>query len=125
MVRPEYDGRIFRSISNTANGEVGADTRFSYTQTGNVVQGTYAGGRILSGVLIAIADGDGSLDMRYAHVTDGGELMTGTCRSTPVVLRDGRIRMHERWRWTSGDGSAGESVIEEVPSEARRPGTSG
>ena len=52
--------------------------------------------------------------MRYHHVNAAGELMTGVCRSTPELLPDGRVRLHERWQWTSGDGSSGESVIEEV-----------
>lgn len=52
--------------------------------------------------------------MRYQHVNAEGELMTGICRSTPEVLADGRIRLHEKWRWTSGDLSSGESIIEEV-----------
>jgi hypothetical protein len=52
--------------------------------------------------------------MRYHPVNDAGELMTGRCRSTPELLPDGRLRLHERWQWTSGDGSEGESVVEEV-----------
>jgi hypothetical protein len=42
-----------------------------------------------------------------------GELMTGICRSTPEILPDGRIRLHESWQWTSGDESRGFSVVEE------------
>ena len=54
------------------------------------------------------------LDMRYHQVNDRGEGMTGVCRSTPEFLPDGRIRLHVAWRWTSGDGSSGSSVLEEV-----------
>jgi hypothetical protein len=32
----------------------------------------------------------------------------------PRIDYDGRLRLHERWQWTSGDGASGESVIEEV-----------
>jgi hypothetical protein len=52
--------------------------------------------------------------MRYHQVNEQGELMTGTCRSKPEILPDGRIRLHETWRWTSGDGSEGSSIIEEI-----------
>ncbi len=52
--------------------------------------------------------------MRYQHVNRDGELMTGHCRSTPELLPDGRLRLHESWQWTSGDGSRGESIIEEI-----------
>lgn len=110
----DYHGRRFYSVSNSPTGEVGAETIFDYHQTGDVVWATYEGGAIRFGTLIAKVDGDGALDMRYHHVNAAGELMTGVCHSTPELLPDGRVRLHERWRWTSGDGSSGESVIEEV-----------
>ena len=109
-----YDGRRFRSVENSETGEVGPETVFSYAQDGDVVCATYEGGAVRSGVLISTADEDGNLDVRYAHVNVSGELMTGECRSTPEVLSDGRLRLHEEWRWTSGDGSSGRSVVEEI-----------
>lgn len=113
-----YDGKTFRSASNTANGEVGAETLFHYHQDGNIVWAEYGGGSIVRGTLIAtVTSADNSLDMRYQHVNREGELMTGQCRSKPEVLDDGRLRMHEKWMWTSGDRSEGESVIEEVKKE--------
>ena len=115
MARIDYDGRRFRSLSNSETGEVDAETVFQYHQRGDVVWATYEGGAIRFGTLIAKVDGAGALDMRYHHVNVAGELMTGRCRSTPEILPDGRLRLHERWQWTSGDGSRGESVIEEVP----------
>jgi hypothetical protein len=51
--------------------------------------------------------------MRYHQVNDKGELMTGICRSTPELLPNGKIRLHEQWEWTSGDLSKGTSIIEE------------
>lgn len=109
-----YDGKTFRSASNTANGEVGTETRFYYHQDGNVVWAEYSGGSIVRGSLIATVREDHSLDMRYHHVNREGELMTGRCQSTPETLPDGRLQLHEQWEWTSGDESFGESVIEEV-----------
>jgi hypothetical protein len=53
--------------------------------------------------------------MRYQHINSAGELMTGSCRSVPERTIDGRYRLRESWRWTCGDGSSGESVVEEVP----------
>lgn len=109
----DYDGRVFRPISNTDNGEVSGDTRFAYRQRGRMVWADYAGGDIQHGHLLGLVADDGSLDVAYHHVNASGALMTGVCHSTPEVLPDGRIRLHERWRWTSGDGSTGTSVIEE------------
>jgi len=111
-----YDQRRFVSLSNSANGEVGEETVFQYCQEANVVWATYQGGSIVFGTLIAKIDEAGCLDMRYQHLNAAGELMTGICLSTPELLPDGRVRLHERWQWTSGDCSQGESVVEEVRS---------
>lgn len=110
----DYDGRRFRSVENSGTGEVGPGTVFDYSQEGNVVSATYKGGNVRFGTLVATVDEEGNLDARYGHVNAAGELMTGECRSTPEVLADGRIRLHEEWRWTSGDGSSGRSVVEEI-----------
>lgn len=109
-----YDGRVFASIENSAGGDVGSETRFYYRQSGKAVWAEYDGGSVVRGQLIAIADDIGNLDVRYHHINDQGELMTGRCTSTPELLADGRIRLYEKWQWTSGDKSRGESVIEEV-----------
>ncbi|SDL31276.1 hypothetical protein SAMN05421823_105172 [Catalinimonas alkaloidigena] len=109
-----YHNRRFRSVSNSDNGEVSSDTLFEYQQEGSLVWATYQGGGIRFGTLIASVDAAGNLDMRYQHMNTAGELMTGVCQSRPEWLPDGRLRLHERWRWTSGDASEGESMIEEV-----------
>jgi hypothetical protein len=109
-----YHNKTFRSISNSSNGEVTADTIFQYRQVGNIVMGTYQGALIKVGQLLAIVDESGILDMRYQHVNKDDELMTGTCNSIPEILDNGKIRLHEKWLWTSGDFSSGNSVIEEV-----------
>ena len=110
----DYHDRRFYPVSNSATGEVSPEVVFHYQQTGRIVTCRYSGGRIVSGHLIALVDSEGRLDMRYHQVNDRGELMTGVCRSTPELLPDGRIRLHEAWSWTSGDGSSGSSVLEEV-----------
>ena len=109
-----YDNRYFAPKVNSANGEVNASTQFHYRQQGRVVWATYEGGDVQFGTLVARVNDDGSLDMRYSHINRNGELMTGHCHSVPEVLADGRLRLHERWRWTSGDESEGESIVEET-----------
>jgi hypothetical protein len=113
-----YDGRTFASVRNSETGEVGADTVFHYHQNENIVWAEYSGGDIVRGQLIAVCGDNGALDMRYQHVNKLGELMTGICTSTPETLPDGRIRLYEKWQWTSGDRSSGESIIEEIFSES-------
>ena len=108
------EGKVFRSVSNSGGGEVGADTLFHYHQAADIVTAEYSGGRVVTGHLIARVLPDGRLDMRYHHVNDKGDLMLGTCLSTPERLPDGRLRFKEQWRWLSGDLSSGYSEIEET-----------
>lgn len=110
----DYNNKVFLSLNNSKTGEVTSDTVFYYHQNKNIVTAIYSGGEILSGHLIAIADDNGKLDMRYHHVNTNNELMTGKCISTPEILENGKIRLYEKWQWTNGDKSKGESVVEEI-----------
>ena len=110
----DYDNKTFASVENSATGEVSNETRFHYHQKDNLVWAEYSGDAIVFGNLIAKVTENDCLEMRYQHLNINGELMTGECFSMPEMLDDGRIRLREKWRWTSGDYSSGESIIEEV-----------
>ncbi|MCZ4408523.1 n-acetylglutamate synthase [Cryomorphaceae bacterium 1068] len=114
-----YDGKKFRPVQNTENGETSAETTFEYRQIGNILTSEYSGGQILKGHLIGLVAEDGSIDMRYHQVNTKGNLMTGRCYSRPERMTDGRIRLHENWEWTSGDKSKGMSVLEEIQTEIK------
>ena len=109
-----YDGKTFRPIVNSENGETSGETVFLYKQVGNILTSEYSGGRIKKGHLIGLVDENGNIDMRYHQVNDKGEIMTGICRSRPEILDNQKIRLHENWQWTSGDRSKGESILEEI-----------
>ena len=109
-----YNGKTFRLVNSTVNGQVNNETLFYYTQKGNIVSAQYNGGGIVNGHLIAVAAADGKLDMRYHHINNNGEIMTGICLSEPELLPNGKIRLHEKWRWTCGDKSSGISIVEEI-----------
>lgn len=113
----DYDGRRFRATENTDNGEVSNETLFDYRQEGAIVWATYRGGAVRFGTLLAEMDAQGHLDMRYQHLNTDGTWKTGICTSSPEVLPDGRLRLHERWRWTCGDASEGTSILEETIDE--------
>lgn len=120
---PNYDGKTFRPVVNEAHGQVTEATVFRYAQTSNLLTAEYSGGGIRSGQMLGLVDCHGGLEFCYHHVTDASELRSGTCTSTPEYLPDGRIRLHERWRWTFGDCSAGTSVVEEAPgAQEKGPG---
>jgi hypothetical protein len=112
----DYDARVFRSVANSDGGDVDGETTFQYHQRDNVVWATYAGGSVVFGTLLAKVDDSGHLDMRYQHVSVDGSFKSGRCHSRPERLPDGRLRLHERWRWTDGADGEGESIIEEITS---------
>lgn len=109
-----YNDKQFCAVANSDNGETSAETIFHYKQVGQILTAQYQGGKIVSGHLIGIVNQAGEIDMRYHQVNTEGQLMTGICRSTPEILANGKIRLHEIWQWTSGDQSTGESIIEEL-----------
>ncbi len=110
----DLDGKVFRSVKNTENGDVGAETLFHYRQAGAVVSANYRGGSIISGQLLGKVLDDGTLDIRYHHLNSKGEFMLGKCMSAPELLPDGRMKFRESWQWLSGDMSSGQSEIEEI-----------
>jgi hypothetical protein len=109
-----YEGRLFRSVVNSDGGDVGEETTFQYHQQGDLVWGTYSGGSVRFGTLLATTDTFGNLEMRYQHITVDGRFKSGRCQSSPEILADGRMRLHERWRWTDGAEGEGTSVVEEI-----------
>ncbi|HRH42262.1 MAG TPA: hypothetical protein PKY82_11605 [Pyrinomonadaceae bacterium] len=109
-----YHDKKFHPVSNSENGETSAETIFHYKQDGNILTSEYSGGKIKKGLLIGLVDENGKIEMRYSQVNDKNELMTGICISTPEILPNGKIRLHENWQWTSGDHSKGNSIIEEI-----------
>lgn len=109
-----YHNKYFRPAQNTENGETSSETIFHYQQDGCILTSEYKGGKIIKGHLIGLVDTNGNINMRYHQINDNNEIMTGTCQSVPEILPNGKIRLHETWMWTSGDGSEGRSIIEEI-----------
>lgn len=109
-----YHNKKFVPVQNSDNGEVSTDTIFHYQQKENILTCQYKGEQIQQGHLMGLVDENGAIEMRYHQINSKDELMTGVCKSTPELLKNGKIRLHEKWQWTSGYFSEGESVLEEV-----------
>lgn len=108
------DGKNFRGVSNTPNGEVSSKTIFCYSQQKEVISATYSGGLIKIGHIIGKINNTGKLFFHYHHISVDNILHAGKCISTPEILPDGKIRFHEKWKWFTGDQSEGNSIIEEI-----------
>ncbi len=113
----DLDGRTMFVSATASAGVVDASTRIRFRQKGARVFGRYAGGRVRRGVLVGGFDG-AKLTFRYLQVEDSGEIHGG--RSTCEVERgtEGRIRIFERFAWTTREGR-GTNVFEELETEAR------
>lgn len=109
-----YHNRRFVAIKNSENGEVTPDLIFHYLQNDNIISSEYSSDKIKKGQLIGLVDNEGCIDMRYHQINFKGELMTGICKSIPKIMSNGKIRLHEKWIWTSGDKTNGESILEEI-----------
>jgi len=112
MTEFDYNNKIFAGVENYDSGDANADTRFHYRQQDEVVWGTYHGGGVLFGTLVAKLLIDGSLDMVWQYLNREGVFISGTCRSIPTILPDGRYRLRESW--TIDGGEPGTSAIEEI-----------
>jgi GNAT superfamily N-acetyltransferase len=109
-----YDGKIFTSIENSKNGEVDGETFFFYHQNKEIIWAEYYGGIIKKGFLVGTVNGIGKLEFIYEHINNENKTRTGKCNSMPILLEDGRIELEEKWEWTNGDKSKGESKIIEI-----------
>lgn len=103
----------FKGVQNTENGQVSGDTLFHYRQKGKVVWATYEGGQILFGTLSGRITGT-QLEFDYQHQNLKGEFLTGHCISQIKISDTGKISLYEKWQWTCGDRSKGESIVEEM-----------
>lgn len=109
-----YDGRRFIPKMNSENGEVNEQTIFTYHQKGKLLWAEYSGGNILKGFLTGTVSINGELDFVYHHMNQVMQVKTGKCHSVPTILEDGKIELSEKWEWTSGNYSEGESLLVEV-----------
>lgn len=109
-----YNGRKFMAVANSESGEVSGDTVFTYHQEGDLFWAEYSGGEVLKGFMVGLAAPDGKLEFNYQHLNKGKQIRLGKCRSTPEVLPEGLLRMHEVWQWLDGSQEHGTSTLIEV-----------
>tara|TARA_B100000809_G_scaffold266760_2_gene331296 strand:+ start:31117 stop:31452 length:336 start_codon:yes stop_codon:yes gene_type:complete len=110
----KYHNRKFKTITSSENSEVSSKMIFTYKQNNSVITCSYKDTSIVKGHLIGLVDEHGIIHISYHQVNNKNKIMTGTCISTPEILENGKIRLHEKWQWTSGDFSEGTSIIEEI-----------
>ena len=104
-------GRRMYVSSTAATGVVDADTRLHFIQKGTRVAARYTGGRVKRGWLSGRLSG-AELEFRYAQVESSGAVQGGHSHCVVECLSSGRVRIIERFTWTSRPGS-GTNVFDE------------
>ena len=104
----DYDGKRFRPVGH------GGGTVATYRQRGDLLWGDFSGGEIRRGSLTGLCRPDDSVEFAYTMVLADGTVLAGHCVSTPEVLPDGRVRLHEKWERFGAHADSGTSEIEEV-----------
>jgi hypothetical protein len=110
------DGVTMFVSATDENGVVGSDTRLHFTQRGPRVAARYAGGAVARGWLIGNLAGS-ELAFHYVQREVAGGLHSGHSVASIERRYDGRLRMVERFTWSTRPGS-GTNVFDEVPPEA-------
>jgi len=108
------DGKVFKTLSNSDNADVGEGTLFFYHQHGTIISADYSGGDIVKGHLVGKQLHSGEFDFVYHHINTKNELKIGKCLSKAVMLDDGRLKLFEKWQWLCDDMSTGLSELIEV-----------
>ena len=114
MIPINYKGRSFRLMDTSGAGALDNNTVFKYQQDKNILSCSYMGREVIEGHLLGLVDSSGNIQMVYHQIHADGLICTGRCLSSPEVLADGRIRLHESWEWTSGKKGKGTSILEEI-----------
>jgi hypothetical protein len=102
-------GMTFRAVSNSTNGSLNSETRMRFTSDEAIVVGSYGGGTIVAGHVLAKHVGESNLDMLYQGATTGGEIQAGRAVATFSKDEQGQLHMHLDWQWLTGEQSRGQS----------------
>lgn len=108
------DRRIFTVSDRDGPGDCTSGTLFRYRQDGARIWATYEGGGVRFGTLVGTVTEKNTIAACYQHLNAAGVLRAGVCNTTPEILADGRLRLHERWRWLAGGDGHGEATVDEV-----------
>jgi hypothetical protein len=111
----DYDGRSFRAAGHDGDAPVA-----SYRQRGDLLWADFSGGDVRRGSLTGICRPDDTIEFTYTMVLGDGTVLAGHCESTPELLPDGRILLHERWERYGPHAANGVSELVEVTQPDRR-----
>jgi hypothetical protein len=102
-------GLAFKAVANSKNGSLNTETIMRFTSDEGVIVGSYSGGTIVLGHVLAKRLTDSEIEMLYQGATTTGLVQAGKARAQFRPNAEGRMSMYLEWQWLTGDGSSGQS----------------
>jgi hypothetical protein len=102
-------GLVFRAVANSKNGNINAETIMRFTSDDPVIVGSYSGGTVVAGHVLAKRLDESEIEMLYQGATTDGQVQAGKARAQFRPNADGRMSMYLEWQWLTGDRSFGQS----------------
>jgi hypothetical protein len=102
-------GLAFKAVANSKNGSLNTETVMRFTSDDPVIVGTYSGGTIVVGHVLAKRLGESEIEMLYQGATIDGQVQAGKARAQFRPNVAGRVSMFLDWQWLTGDRSPGQS----------------
>ena len=113
MEKINYNNRKFRVIGNSNVKDIGSQTIFEFCQNGDLIFGRYHGGEVKKGSFIAVMHGNGSMEKKFQHLNQRGNLVSGSGIASPEILNNGSVRLKESWEFEPE--VSGSTIMEELP----------
>ena len=95
-------------MENSKNGKVNAETKFTFSQDGDLVTADYHGGSIRYGKIIAKLK-NVKLQMPYHCMTIDNELKAGKADAKMSLDENGKIKLKLNWEWLEENQGKGTS----------------
>lgn len=102
-------GLAFRAVANSKHGSINSETIMRFASDDGLIIGSYSGGTIVAGHIMAKRLAESEIEMLYQGATDAGQVQAGKAHATFRPNAEGRMSMYLEWQWLTGDRSSGQS----------------
>lgn len=109
----DFDNKKFVLVHNSDQGTADEQTILSFHQIDDMITGSYRGGSILTGHLLAIQTQD-KLSLVYHCVTIKRELKTGRAEAIISLNNKNKIKLDMEWKWLDVENKSGKSSYVEL-----------
>ena len=107
------DGKRFKLLENTSNGQVHEETIFYYSQTENKFKAEYHDDNIIYGSIVGHINSHNDIYMTYHCILANGEVKIGEA-SAIATLQKSKIKLSLNWKWLKGADGHGVSEYLEI-----------